>query len=76
MNNENSTRVVVADIRMPFWSMVRFMVKWAIAAIPALIILALIGTALSALATALLAHSMGRMVDATPAHAIVATAEV
>jgi len=29
-------RVVVTDVRMPFWSMVPFMVKWAIAAIPRL----------------------------------------
>lgn len=36
------TRIVVTDIRMPLWSMVIFMVKWAIAAIPALIILATI----------------------------------
>ncbi len=34
--------VVITDIRMRFWSMVWFMVKWAIAAIPALIILAVI----------------------------------
>lgn len=32
--------VVVIDIDMKFWSMVKFMVKWAIAAIPAVIILA------------------------------------
>ena len=35
--------VRIVDIKMPFGSMVVFMVKWAIAAIPALIILALIG---------------------------------
>lgn len=34
--------VVVTDIHMPFGSMVAFMVKWAIAAIPALLILAVI----------------------------------
>lgn len=34
-----STRVQVTDINMPFASMVGFMVKWAIASIPALIIL-------------------------------------
>ena len=39
VENDNSTRVVVTDIRMPFWSMVVFMVKWAIAAIPAMLIL-------------------------------------
>jgi len=31
--------VVVADVHMPFASMVGFIVKWTIAAIPALIIL-------------------------------------
>jgi len=39
MNNENSNDVVVVDIKMPFMSMVVFMVKWAIASIPAIIIL-------------------------------------
>lgn len=33
----------VVDIRMPFWSMVTFMVKWAVASIPALLILIAIG---------------------------------
>jgi hypothetical protein len=41
-----SSRVVVTDIDMPFGSMVRFMVKWSIAAIPALIILVIIGSVL------------------------------
>lgn len=44
-------RVVVTDFDMPFSSMVGFMVKWAMAAIPALIVL---GT-LSAIVIALLA---------------------
>jgi hypothetical protein len=35
--------VVITDIKMPFFSMVAFMVKWTIAAIPAFIILAIIG---------------------------------
>lgn len=35
--------VIVTDVRMPFWSMVVFMVKWAIAAIPAMLILAIVG---------------------------------
>jgi hypothetical protein len=34
--------VRIVDIKMPFGSMVVFMVKWSIAAIPALIILAVI----------------------------------
>lgn len=39
-----SQPVVVVDIQMKFWSMVVFMVKWAFAAIPALIIIAVIVT--------------------------------
>jgi hypothetical protein len=43
MNDEaNTQRVVVTDIHMPFWSMVIFMVKWALASIPAIIILTVI----------------------------------
>jgi len=40
-DRQDDTRreVVVTDIKMPFGSMVTFMVKWAIAAIPAMIIL-------------------------------------
>ena len=36
--------VVVIDIKMPFSSMVVFMVKWAVATIPALILLTVIGS--------------------------------
>jgi len=35
--------ITVTDIKMPFGSMVIFMIKWAIASIPAAIILFLIG---------------------------------
>ena len=35
--------VVVTDIQMPFGSMVVFMIKWAIATIPAAIILFILG---------------------------------
>jgi len=45
--SENSREVVVTDIRIPFFSMVVLLVKWALAAIPALIILAFIAGALS-----------------------------
>lgn len=41
--NNGARPVVVVDLQMPFMSMVVFMVKWAIAAIPAMIILVLIG---------------------------------
>ena len=36
--------VVVTDIKMPFPSMVVFMVKWAVATIPALIVLSVAGS--------------------------------
>ena len=35
----NKIEVSVTDIEMPFWSMVTFMVKWAFAAIPAILII-------------------------------------
>jgi hypothetical protein len=41
--------VVVVDIKIPFFSMVILMVKWAIAAIPAVIILVAIAGATAAL---------------------------
>lgn len=41
--NPRRQEVVVTDIDMPFFSMVGFMVKWAIASIPALIVLLIIG---------------------------------
>ena len=41
--------VIVTDIKMSFVSMVVFMVKWVIAAIPALIILGFIGGLLMAI---------------------------
>lgn len=40
----DSGKVVVTDIKIPFGSMVVLMVKWAIATIPALIILSVIGS--------------------------------
>ncbi len=51
---EDGIRAVrIVDVRMPFWSMVIFMVKWAIASIPALLILfvlfVLLGAVLGAL---------------------------
>lgn len=43
------TRVVVTDFDMPFGSMVGFMVKSAIAAIPALLILTVMGLVFGAM---------------------------
>jgi hypothetical protein len=51
--NTPSQRVSVVDINMPFGSMVLFMVKWAIAAIPALLILACIGMFVATLLVAI-----------------------
>ncbi len=38
--HSGNSRVTVTDVDMPFWSMVRFMVKWVVASIPAMILLA------------------------------------
>ena len=40
---DEKREVIVTDVKIPFWSMVVLLVKWAIAAIPAVIILFLIG---------------------------------
>jgi hypothetical protein len=44
MEEKERNHVVVVDVKMPFLSMVVFLVKWTIAAIPALIILAILGS--------------------------------
>lgn len=44
MENRNVGEVTVVDIKMPFLSIVVFMVKASIAAIPAIIILTLVGS--------------------------------
>ncbi len=51
--NEVNNRVTVVDIQMPFWSMVVFMVKAAIAAIPAIIILSIFFAIVTAIFTAM-----------------------
>lgn len=48
MNSNSGNHVVIVDIRMPFISMVVFMVKAAIAAIPAFMILAFLGALVAA----------------------------
>lgn len=50
---ENQREVVVVDIKMPFWSMVMFMVKWAVASVPALVVLAILLSFAMALMTGL-----------------------
>ncbi len=58
MDNEENTKVTVVDIQMPFWSMVVLMVKVAIASIPAMLILSLIGGIVVAIMTALFGAGM------------------
>src|SRR5688572_17284939 len=60
-------QVVVIDIRMPFWSMVGFMVKWAIAAIPALAILVVIGFALATAVMGFMGFTSGFITAPQPA---------
>ena len=43
MEDDLTEDVVVTNIKMPFWSMVWFMTKWALASIPATIILFALG---------------------------------
>lgn len=46
-SDADRSEVVVVDVQMPFMSMVTFMVKWTLASIPALIILAIIAAVLA-----------------------------
>ena len=48
MYTENNDHVVITDVKMPVISMVVFMVKAAIAAIPAIIILVILGAIIAA----------------------------
>lgn len=61
MEQPATHQVVVVDVRMPFMSMVSFMVKWAIAAIPAIIILIILGTIASAVFAGLFAGTASHL---------------
>lgn len=54
MNSSQEEKVIVTDIQMPFTSMIIFMVKWAIASIPAFIILSTLGLTLLVIAKSIL----------------------
>ncbi|MGD0960212.1 MAG: hypothetical protein ABSB19_10425 [Methylomonas sp.] len=41
-DSDDAKKVIVVDLQMPFFSIVVLMVKWALASIPAIIILAII----------------------------------
>lgn len=56
---DDQYEVTVTDIKIPFWSMVMSMVKWALAAIPAIIILIIIGSVVSASLHALFGGAVG-----------------
>ena len=43
MTDRDETRVVVTNVKIPFWSMVALLVKLTVAAIPAYLILLAIG---------------------------------
>ena len=45
---DNTQEIVITDVKIPFVSMVVLLVKWALAAIPAMIILIVIAAAVSA----------------------------
>lgn len=47
MDNSEKNNVTVVDVKMPFLSMVVFMVKLAIAAVPAIVILYAVGVLLA-----------------------------
>jgi hypothetical protein len=57
---DQPNRVAVIDVDMPFLSMVRFMVKWAIASIPALVILIVVGALVATISFGALSGLGGR----------------
>ncbi|MBA7635463.1 hypothetical protein ES703_43067 [subsurface metagenome] len=50
---EKAKEIIVIDIKMKFWSMVWFMVQWAIASIPAFFILVIMIMLFTAMLTAI-----------------------
>ncbi len=52
---ENTNKVVITDVKIPFMSMVTLMVKWVLASIPAFIILAILGGVVTAIFGGILA---------------------
>ena len=62
MGSKNINEVVVTDIKMSFSSMVVFMVKWAVATIPAIIILTAVGSITLGLLKAIFGSFHHRMI--------------
>lgn len=59
--DESTQKIVVVDLRIPFFRLVFFLVKLSLAAIPAAIILAAVGFVLSAILAALFGGQMDMM---------------
>lgn len=56
MDASNKQPVSVVDFDIPFWSMVRFLIKFAIAAIPAAVILTAITSIVFGILSAIFSH--------------------
>jgi hypothetical protein len=63
MDNNSNNQVTIVDIKMPFMSMVVFMIKAAIAAIPAFLILSLIMMGISVLLGTIFGGGSGMMMS-------------
>ena len=57
--SEAPVSVIVRDVEMSFGSMVVFMIKWTLAAIPAMIILVVVGAVLAGVLGGLIAGLTG-----------------
>jgi hypothetical protein len=66
MESGNKNQVIVTDIQMPFMSMVTFMVKWSLAAIPAILILTFFGFAVFTVLTAIITSRHSQLEVKTP----------
>ena len=54
-------RVSIADVEIPFWRMVAIIIKWTLAAIPAVIIVSIIFGILGAVFGGIIAAIIGRV---------------
>jgi hypothetical protein len=61
--NGADQRIVITDLRIPFWRLVVFFIKASLAAIPAAIVVAIIIMIITALVAGLLGGSMGFMMN-------------
>ncbi len=58
---EEHRHVIVTDIRMPFLSMMVFMIKWAFAAIPAFLIISTLFALISMILSGFMSGFIGSM---------------